>query len=230
MVSKEKPRPAPPRTRRPDGETTRAHILETAGGLFAELGYEATTAKEICLKAGCNLASVNYHFGGRDGLYAEVLKEAHNRFISLDLLTEIANSPLDARGKLGRIIDGMLNGLHSEGWHLRVFMREIVAPSTMFDQVFNTRISPKLAIIRGLLSEITGISTEDQALARCFLSTFAPCSMLLVANRHTVSRVMADFWSADGELDFEDLKTHIKTFAFAGLDAVAAARRAKAAN
>lgn len=218
----------PPRTRRQDGETTRAHILETAGALFAELGYEATTAKQICLNAGCNLAAVNYHFGGRDGLYAEVLREAHNRFISLDLLSEVANSPLAARAKLGLIIDGMLEGLNSQGWHLRVFMREIVAPSAMFDQVFNTRISPKLAIIRGLLSEITGIPPEDQALARCFLSTFAPCTMLLVANRHMVARVMADFWTAEGELAFEDLKTHIKTFAFAGLAAVAEARRAKA--
>jgi len=225
MVSQEKPRPAPPRSRRQDGETTRAHILETAGGLFAELGYEATTAKQICLKAGCNLASVNYHFGGRDGLYAEVLKEAHNRFISLDLLTEVANSPLDARGKLGRIIDGMLDGLHSEGWHLRVFMREVVAPTALFDQVFDSRISPKLAIIRALLSEITGIPPEDQALARCFLSTFAPCSMLLVANRHTVSRVMADFWSDAKDLDHQSLKDHIKIFAFAGLDAISATRR-----
>ena len=90
-----------------------------------------------------------------EGLYAEVLKEAHNRFISLDLLTEVANSPLDARGKLGRIIDGMLAGLHSEGWHLRVFMREIVAPtatSVIVTFVVNIMMSEPIKRVAALVS------------------------------------------------------------------------------
>ena len=33
----------------------RARILETAGPVFAEKGYEGTTVREVCEKAGVNL-------------------------------------------------------------------------------------------------------------------------------------------------------------------------------
>ncbi len=58
-----------PALRITDGNTTRLHILETAGRLFAAQGFAESTSKEICTRAGTNMAAINYHFGGRDGLY-----------------------------------------------------------------------------------------------------------------------------------------------------------------
>jgi AcrR family transcriptional regulator len=85
--------PAAARTQRTDGNTTRLHILETAGQLFAERGFAESTSKEICTRAGTNMAAVNYHFGGRDGLYEAVLVEAHRQLVSIDELVGLASAP-----------------------------------------------------------------------------------------------------------------------------------------
>ena len=70
---------------REDGVQTRQRLLEIAGQIFAQRGYARTTSKEICKRAGANIAAVNYHFGGKEGLYAAVLEEAHARLVSIDL-------------------------------------------------------------------------------------------------------------------------------------------------
>lgn len=51
---------------------TREKILETAEALFAEKGLDGTSMRNITDAAGVNLASVNYHFGSKDGLIAAV--------------------------------------------------------------------------------------------------------------------------------------------------------------
>ena len=82
---------SPLRTQRTDGNTTRLHILETAGQLFAERGFAEATSKEICTRAGTNMAAINYHFNGRDGLYEAVLIEAHRQLVSIDELVSLAS-------------------------------------------------------------------------------------------------------------------------------------------
>lgn len=54
---------------------TRTRLLEAAGRLFAERGYEATSVRDITAEAECNVASVNYHFGGKENLYFESFRE-----------------------------------------------------------------------------------------------------------------------------------------------------------
>lgn len=199
------------------GDATRQHMLDVAGPLFAEYGYDATTSKRVCEAAGVNQAGVNYHFGGREGLYAAVLVEAHRRLLSREALADIAAGAGDARAKLGQVIDGLIGGMGREGWHLRVFMRELIAPSAALDAMLLDEVMPKLAIVNSLLAEATGLAADDPRLPRCFLSAFAPCIMLLVANKAVLSRVMADFWQ-----DPAALACHLKTFALAGLAAIAA--------
>ncbi|MCE5333261.1 MAG: TetR/AcrR family transcriptional regulator [Desulfobacteraceae bacterium] len=47
-------------------------IVEAAMRLFSEKGLCGTSMREITEEAGVNLASVNYHFGSKEGLIAEV--------------------------------------------------------------------------------------------------------------------------------------------------------------
>jgi AcrR family transcriptional regulator len=56
------------------GELTRQRLLDSAETLFAERGYNATSVRDITSAAQCNVASVNYHFGGKERLYEEMFR------------------------------------------------------------------------------------------------------------------------------------------------------------
>jgi AcrR family transcriptional regulator len=53
---------------------TKERILDAAERLFADHGFPATSLRDITQEAGVNLAAVNYHFGGKEGLLIEVLE------------------------------------------------------------------------------------------------------------------------------------------------------------
>lgn len=54
------------------GAVTREKLLDAAERLFAYSGFAATSVRDITTAAGCNVAAVNYHFGGKDSLYRDV--------------------------------------------------------------------------------------------------------------------------------------------------------------
>ena len=58
--------------RRPtkDAGDTREAIIEAAMRGFGEKGFAATGIREIAALAGTNVASISYHFGGKEGLRA----------------------------------------------------------------------------------------------------------------------------------------------------------------
>ena len=204
--------------RRTDGEVTRMRILEAAGELFAAAGYGDTTAKSVAERAKVSLTLINYHFGGREGLYRAVLIEAHRRLGNLSDLRDLAESKLPASAKLRVLIYGLVRPAtrRQPGWHINVLAKEIFAPSTHFPVLFEAEVPPKLAIIKQILSDITAIPADDPALVRCVISVLAPCSMLLVAAR-----------GAPGPLDEvrrmprEAIINHLHTYALAGLEAIA---------
>jgi AcrR family transcriptional regulator len=53
---------------------TRTRLIEAAITCFAEKGYDATGIREIAKLANANSALVQYHFGGKEGLYLETLR------------------------------------------------------------------------------------------------------------------------------------------------------------
>jgi AcrR family transcriptional regulator len=56
------------------GAHTREQLLDAAERLFALRGFEATSVRDITSAAACNLAAVNYHFGGKRALYRETFR------------------------------------------------------------------------------------------------------------------------------------------------------------
>ena len=53
-------------------DQTRSSILEAAERLYADRGFADVTLRDIVAAAGVNLAAVNYHFGSKDELIAEL--------------------------------------------------------------------------------------------------------------------------------------------------------------
>ena len=69
----------PTRERNPKARKMR--ILVAAGVVFAKAGFAAGSVREISLKARVNVASINYYFSSKEGLYREVLLAAHRKLL-----------------------------------------------------------------------------------------------------------------------------------------------------
>lgn len=64
--------PPPHRGYEMASDQTRASILDAAERLYADRGFADVTLRDIVAAAGVNLAAVNYHFGSKDELIAEL--------------------------------------------------------------------------------------------------------------------------------------------------------------
>ena len=53
-------------------DQTRTAILDAAERLYADRGFADVTLRDIVAAADVNLAAVNYHFGSKDELIAEL--------------------------------------------------------------------------------------------------------------------------------------------------------------
>jgi len=203
-----------PREPRKDGEATRTRILQAAGELFAAVGYAEASNKAVAAKAEVDLASINYHFGSRNGLYLAVLDEARRRFLDISDLQRITLAEQPATDKLRALVELVVRKATQgrNNWHLRVLAAEILAPSPHGQAHLQAGAPMKLALLKGLFSEITGIPPEQPALARCILCVTAPWAMLLIGPRgasgalHEILGMPAD-----------EVAAHLYSFALAGL-------------
>lgn len=49
-------------------------ILAVAAKLFAKLGLDKTSTREIAKESNANISLISYYFGGKEGLYKEVMR------------------------------------------------------------------------------------------------------------------------------------------------------------
>lgn len=76
-------------------DETRRRLLEAALDCFAEAGFDGATTRAICGRAGVNLALLNYHFGSKEGLWAQVLRTLNDRLAAVALT--VPDGPLPSR-------------------------------------------------------------------------------------------------------------------------------------
>jgi AcrR family transcriptional regulator len=60
------------------GVATRRRLLEAAEQLFSEQGFDRVSVRDITVRAGANVAAVNYHFSSREGLVEQVMERYIN--------------------------------------------------------------------------------------------------------------------------------------------------------
>jgi AcrR family transcriptional regulator len=90
---------------------TRLLLLDAAEALFAEHGYHGVSLREITRKAGVNIASANYHFGNKDGLYravferrVEPMNQERNRLLDACVEAQTRSGQLDPKAILEAFI------------------------------------------------------------------------------------------------------------------------------
>jgi len=94
---------------------TRTAILNAAERLYADRGFGDVTLRDIVAEAGVNLAAVNYHFGSKDELIAELfvtrsLATNRERLNELRLAEEAGGGRADINAILRALVGPTLRG------------------------------------------------------------------------------------------------------------------------
>lgn len=123
-----------PSTRR----TQREVLLAAAERLFADNGIDATSLRAVMAEAGTNVGAVNYHFGSKDALLAELIHsrsdalraEREERLVALEsgapdvlALAETIVHPVAALALRGedawiRLVNAIVTARREPGWTL----------------------------------------------------------------------------------------------------------------
>ena len=102
--------------------SARDDILNAAESLFGEIGFDATTTREITRQSGVNKALMYYYFENKDALLGCVLERY---FLRLEkTLRESLAEGTDLHDKLDRLIDGYVDFLRRNVNFSRIVQRE----------------------------------------------------------------------------------------------------------
>jgi TetR/AcrR family transcriptional regulator, regulator of cefoperazone and chloramphenicol sensitivity len=196
-------------------DLTKARLLEAAGEEFAEKGYELARVRAICDRAGVNPAAINYHFGAKEQLYLEVLREAHK--CGLEQQEELGEPGLSPAQRLRlftrHFLERVLAMNRPEQWQHRVMLREMLAPTSFSEVLVREGIRPRFEQLKSLMHEICP-EADDRRLNALVFSVIGQCLHYKMARR-IVERLIGE--EAYQALELEYLSDHIASFCLAAL-------------
>lgn len=199
-----------------DLDSTRRRLINSAGPVFAEMGYYSSTIREICKRADANVAAVNYHFKDKLGLYTEVLNECA-RVAHLEQ-TRVA---LDQTGSPEDILRGVIRarvqGLREDAfpnWYLRIFAHELTEPTPAMSRLIKTVSRPIYERFLDLISKIIGLPPHHDTTRLCAHSVMGQI-LFYVFKGPLLSRLSPDMKMTPERLD--RIANHIADFSLAYL-------------
>jgi AcrR family transcriptional regulator len=209
--------PQPPLQDTPD--PTRQKIMDVAGEIFAEHGFQNATVREICARAGANVAAVNYYFGDKAGLYAAVLRQAtcaaHEEAA---LAVAHGGSP---RQILRAIIFAMCHSLIATkrpSWSFRLMAHEMFHPTQALDRVVEEVISPAYQRLRNTLSALLNLPPDHATTRLCAHSIIAQI-IHYKASQPVISKVWPELKMTEKDVDM--LAQHIYEFSLCSVKSIA---------
>jgi len=200
-----------------ESDTTRERIVTAAGEIFAERGFEGTTVRDICQRAGANIAAVNYYFGDKQRLYVEAVIQAHRwRMEQFPLPPWPEGTPAEKR--LEDFITTFVRRVRSgpEGtWHSKLMMREMAHPTDACAELAQSSIRPQFQILLEILRQLMPADASHEELRLTAFSIVGQCLFY-----HFADPVIRNLLSADeyGSLAIERLSRHITDFSLAAIE------------
>jgi AcrR family transcriptional regulator len=207
-------------------DETRHHLLDAAGEVFAEMGFRDATVREICRRAGANIAAINYHFGDKETLYLEVLRYSHGK--SLEKYPPLLGVPAAAppEKKLRAFVHSLLLRVFDKGptsWHGKVMLREMIEPTEALEALVEERIRPMASQLWQIVSKIMDRPLNDERVRLCAFSVVSQC-VFYHHCRPVVTRLIPN-QLPDCAASIEQLADHITKFSLAAMRHLPAAKR-----
>jgi AcrR family transcriptional regulator len=196
---------------------TEERLLEAAGEIFAEYGYRAATVRQICEKAGANIAAVNYHFGDKEGLYMAVLRSVPDAHAEKYPAAHGLKPGASAAQKLSAYIQSLLHRVFDEGrpgWHTKIMAREMIEPTRALDTLVEEIARPFHQELASITRELLDSAATEEAVRLCTLSILSQCVYYHHA-RSVLSRLYPK--RKYGPDDIPRLAEHITAFSLAAL-------------
>jgi TetR/AcrR family transcriptional regulator, regulator of cefoperazone and chloramphenicol sensitivity len=198
---------------------TRDRLLDVAVRLFAEHGFNDVTVRDICRKARANVAAVNYHFGGKSGLYEEVLRSAIRIMQATTEEIRAAGEHQPPDRQLEAAIRIFLTRVVTtrNKWIHQLMLKEVSNPTPSFELILNEVIKPRMSYLRNVVAAIMGCDPDDRRVGLCVMSVQA--QMFALLNSPISFRAFSEPLTPDR---VELMAQHIASFSIAGARAVAA--------
>jgi AcrR family transcriptional regulator len=156
---------------RSDGEQSRERLLLAALRLFGERGFSRTSTRDIAQAAGANAAAISYYFGDKAGLYRAALKESSTglkqgeREAGCDDIGLFEQPHFTLRRSLEAFFAQQMAPLmHGELGQLclRLWFREMLEPTGMWDEAMNQSVKPAhAALVRILCRHLERALPDD---------------------------------------------------------------------
>ena len=200
---------------------TRGRLIDSATRLFAERGFAKVTVREICKAARANVAAVNYHFGGKTGLYQEIVQSAIRTMHGTTQEIQKAGEGQSPEEQLRIFVRVFLTRVVQarDGWIHRFMAHELNDPTPALDMVIKQVIKPRMAYLGCVIASLLDCRANDPRVEHCVMSVQAQCLVLL--NDKIASRFQP-FQMTPKRL--EQVADHIATFSLAGIRALRGVR------
>jgi AcrR family transcriptional regulator len=195
-------------------------LIEAAGDVFAEKGYEGTTVRDIVARAGTNLNSVNYHFGSKEELYVAVMRHqvtlAERSHPQLSRHFRTADPGQALRQAVEDLVRWLLN---PDSLLPRLYALELVNPSSAFTAINFS--SPLQEALRSGISALLGPQARPEDVANCLRSVYSQCAHYMFIRR-VLPRMDPGFRFSEQKV--QEISGHITRFSLGGIAAVRAER------
>lgn len=207
-------------------EQTRARLIEAAREVFSQHGFQGATVREICRRAGANVAAVNYHFGSKEGLLEEALN--FNKIKALQISNAAMEAGAEVRLRLFvRDFMLMLIDENNTSRQCRMMARELADPTPALDKIVTEAIAPLHKFLGELVCEIVGDKLNERELQRHVFSLLGQC--LFYRNSQPVLQRLHPELHYD-VVEIEAIATHIAEFTLTGLTAIKSSQRVEVSS
>jgi len=152
-----------------DAHPTRISLVHAAMQQFGRSGFEAASTRTIAARAGTNISSIAYHFGGKDGLRLACADAVAERIAQVARPLPVLQGHLDprsARLALRRLMRRIVTFLiiSPEASDAVTFvLRELAQPdSPVLDRLYPALVEPRHRALCALWSAATGQPAESE--------------------------------------------------------------------